>query len=91
LIPFIRKISIFNEFPELIETKISYERVNFKYNESKKRRKILARELHPNGNGYVYGGFMREYPIDDRGWVKIKDFNEEELRKIIRKAIDSMS
>jgi hypothetical protein len=39
----------------------------------------------------VCGKYMDDYPVDDRGWVRIKDYTQNELKTIIRKAIDSMS
>jgi hypothetical protein len=91
LLSFEEKHLIFLSFPELTETKISKDRINFKYRSSKKKGKVLACELHPSGNGYVCGKYMDDYPVDDRGWVRIKDYTENELKTIIRKAIDSMS
>lgn len=92
MLSFERKRQIFRSFPELTEVPISYGRINYVFENSRKPRKVLARELYKSGNGYVYGGYLNgEYPVDDRGWVNIKHFSESELRTIIRKAIDSMS
>jgi hypothetical protein len=91
MLSFEQKRTIFSSFPELKETEISHGRVNYEYSASKKSRKVLARELHPSGNGYVCGEYINGYDVDPRGWVKIKDFNEEALRTIIKEAIESMS
>lgn len=65
--------------------------MNFVCTDSKKPGKVLATQLHPSGNGYVCGRYMGAYPTDKRGWIKIKDFEEDELREVIRSAIQSMS
>jgi pyruvate dehydrogenase complex dehydrogenase (E1) component len=86
-----QKLAVFGEFDELKKESISYERINFKYPDSKKRKQVIARELHQSGNGYVYGGYIKRFKTDSRGWVNIKYFTEDELRNIIREAIGSFS
>ncbi|MGD8189416.1 DUF6946 family protein [Brevibacillus ginsengisoli] len=91
MLSFIEKRAIILSFPELIEIQDSEGRVNYEYIESKKRRKVIAREFHPSGNGYVYSDTTHLYDVDERGWVQIKDFTEKELRLIIMRAIVSLS
>jgi hypothetical protein len=91
------KVEVFKSY-DLKETSISYERINFENTASKQTRKVLARELHESGNGYVLGEYMSKdtiekyrYKVDSRGWISIKDFNKESLRIVIEEAIKSMS
>lgn len=79
LLTFAEKRLIFLSFPELTEVKRSNQRINFEYRASKKPGKVLAGEMHPSGNGYICGKYMNKYKVDSRGWIKIKDLNEEEL------------
>ncbi len=92
------KRSIFNSFPELNEKLKSDNRVNYVYPHSLKRSKMLATQLHPNGNGYVNGKYINEevinekgYQVDPRGWIKIKDFTQSQLREIILIALKSLN
>lgn len=77
---------------------ISNGRGNFIYPDSKQSGNVLARELHPSGNGYVIGKYMSEktiknigYKVDSRGWISIKNFSEAELVRVINEAMKSMS
>jgi hypothetical protein len=82
--------TIFKSFPELSLKEISYDRINFEFKASKKPGTTLATQLHPSGNAYVCAKYIDDttgYQVDWRGWVKIKDFNEDQLREIIRKAL----
>ncbi|MFD1021097.1 hypothetical protein [Thalassobacillus hwangdonensis] len=91
MLSFEEKLAIIEEFEELEKKEISLGRVNFHYEESLYDKKIVVYRLHPNGNGFVYAGQIEDYPVDDRGMVNIKDFSADELRELIRDAIDSLS
>lgn len=72
-------------------------RVSATYEASKQQGKTVARELVPTGNGYINGKYMRHetieqngYVVDERGWISIKPFSEESIRKVIEDAIVSM-
>ena len=92
------KKSIFASFTELKEEESSHNRVDYVYPQSLKRAKKLATQIHPSGNGYVLGRFMEEeliqkkgYQVDSRGWIKIKNFSQEELHEVIFFAIKSLN
>jgi hypothetical protein len=92
-----QKKAVFASF-NLQEGKLSKNRYNFIFPASKQQGKILARELHESGNGYVLGKYMSQetidkngYKVDPRGWVSIKNFSEYDLKVIIQEAIISMS
>lgn len=92
MLTFNEKLNIIDSFTELTRVDISLGRVNFHYEESVKDKKIVVYRLHPNGNGFVYAGDMKDlYETDVKGMVNIRDFTEETLRKIIRDSIDSLS
>lgn len=72
-------------------------RVSATYELSKQRGKIVACEFVSTGNGYINEKYMRNetivqngYEVDERGWINIKHFSEERIRKVIEDAIDSM-
>ncbi|UYZ21733.1 hypothetical protein [Mesobacillus jeotgali] len=95
---FEEKKEVFNSFQDLKERSISYSRINYEYPASVQRGKILARELHPSGNGYVLGKYMSAdvvksngYSVDSRGWISISNFTREELINVINNAMMSMS
>ncbi|MGR9047303.1 hypothetical protein ACQ4XT_01460 [Halobacillus faecis] len=91
MLTFEEKLNIIEEFPELEKKEISLGRVNFHYEESVYDKKIVVYRLHPNGNGFVYAGEMDDYAVDDKGMVNIKEISADELRTLIRKAIESLS
>ncbi|MFD2616282.1 hypothetical protein [Terrilactibacillus laevilacticus] len=91
MLTFEQKLEIIESFPELERRDVSLGRVNFQYNDSVKEKKNVVYHLHPNGNGYVYAGELEGYPTDDKGFVNIRDFTEDELHSIVEKAIFSLS
>ncbi|WP_431800808.1 hypothetical protein [Halobacillus andaensis] len=91
MLTFEQKIAIIEEFDELTKKEVSLGRVNFHFEESLYDKKNVVYHLHPNGNGFVYAGEIEGYPTDERGMVNIRNFSEEELRNIVREAVDSLS
>ncbi|MGZ9867113.1 hypothetical protein ACU3L3_01645 [Priestia endophytica] len=91
MLTFEQKLAIIESFPQLQRKNVSLKRVNFHYEESVTDKKNVVYHLHPNGNGFVYGEYLDEYEIDERGMVNIRDFTEEELRTIVEKAIASLA
>ncbi|WP_419883277.1 hypothetical protein ACN6MY_06765 [Peribacillus sp. B-H-3] len=91
MLTFEEKLSIIESFPELERKDVSLGRVNFHYEESVHEKKIVVQHLHPNGNGFVYGGHLPKAAIDRKGYVNIRDYSESELREIIKKSIGYLS
>ncbi|THF84615.1 hypothetical protein [Cohnella fermenti] len=93
MLSFEEKLAIANSFAELERRDVSMGRVNYHYEGSAFEKKTVVYRLHPNGNGYVYAGRLREYDdaADEKGMVSIRDFGAEELREIIAKAIASLT
>jgi len=91
LLTFDEKRKIFRSFTVLSESTMSYGRLNYILEGSKRRKKIIAREISHTGNGYIYGGYLEEYKelTDSRGWINIKSYNEKDLRELITKVIES--
>ncbi|AJY74118.1 hypothetical protein [Paenibacillus beijingensis] len=91
MLTFEQKLAVFESFPELERRNVSLGRVNFHYENSLYDKKTVAYHLHPNGNGFVYAGLMDEYKTDAKGLVNIRDFSEDELRKLVEASIRSLS
>ncbi|WP_373895738.1 hypothetical protein ACUL41_11715 [Virgibacillus natechei] len=92
MLTFEEKLAIIESFPELQRQDISLGRVNFHFEESVMDKKIVVYRLHPNGNGFVYAEQIDDaYTIDSKGMVNIRDFTEQELRKVIKQSIASLS
>lgn len=90
MLSFEHKKAIFRSFKQLQEKPISNKRINYVYPESLQRGKVLARELYPSGNGYVNAKYMdseiikkKGYNVDPRGWIKIENFSDQQLRELI--------
>ncbi|MBJ6362568.1 hypothetical protein ACFOQM_14990 [Paenibacillus sp. GCM10012307] len=91
MLTFEQKLEIIESFSELTRKDVSLKRVNFHYEDSIHDKKNVVYHLHPNGNGYVYAELILGYPIDDKGFVNIRDFTADELRSVIEKSIWSLS
>ncbi|BBO00233.1 hypothetical protein [Sporolactobacillus terrae] len=91
LLDFNQKLAIIESFSELEQKKVSLGRLNFQYNGSATDKKNVVYHLHPNGNGYVYAKGIDGYDADAKGMVNIRDFSEEELRELLKKAIFALS
>ncbi|GAA3406374.1 hypothetical protein ACFFNY_23875 [Paenibacillus hodogayensis] len=91
MLSFEQKLAILESFPELRRKNVSLGRVNFHYEQSVHEKQTVAYHLHPNGNGYVYGGLLPNYSSDDKGMVNVRDFTSDELRTIVGESIRSLS
>ena len=87
MLSFDEKREILRSFLELREVSISNGRCNYELLNVVTRKRVVAREFAPTGNGYVLGTPDSIYPVDERGWVNIKNLDEIQLRKTIRQAI----
>ena len=88
MLTFEEKLSIIESIPGLQRKDVSLGRVNFHFPGSVQEKKIVVQHLHPNGNGYVYAGHLSKKETDRKGFINIRDYNEEELRNLIK---DSMN
>lgn len=98
MLSFEQKKAIFRSFQELQEKRLRNNKLNYIYQDSLQRGKILSTQLQPNGSGYINGKYMdgniirtKGYIVDPRGWINIKDFSAEDLHEIITLAMISMS
>lgn len=91
MLTFEQKLQILDSYPELDRKNVSLGRVNYQYEQSVHDKKTVAYHLHPNGNGFVYAGLLQGYDVDDKGYVNIRDFTEEDLRSLVAKSIHSLS
>ncbi|WP_449538819.1 hypothetical protein [Ferdinandcohnia sp. Marseille-Q9671] len=91
MLSFEEKLEIIQSFPELERKDVSLKRVNFHYNDSIFDKKVVVQHLHPNGNGFVYAGHLQNYEVDEKGFVNIRDFSEDDLRRIVKESIHSLS
>lgn len=91
MLTFEEKLAIIESFPQLTRNDVSLKRVNFHYEESLHDKKTVVYHLHPNGNGFVFAAFLKGYQKDDKGYVNIRDFSADELRKVVEDSIQSLS
>lgn len=80
-----QKKKIFRKYP-LEEYDIKGDRVNYKY-----KNKVVVTQLTHTGNGYVWGRdiaeYSKKYNVDERGWINIKSFTEEEISLLINEVL----
>jgi len=87
------KRKILNSFEELREREDKFGRFFYYYDASPTRKKVVAQEFNPSGNGYVYGKLIPEYKdvLYKDGSVCVKHFTADELKSIVRKSINSIN
>jgi hypothetical protein len=92
MLSFEDKIALIEEnFPELELHEVSLGRVNFHYEESVQDKKTVVYHLHPNGNGFVYGGHLPNSVKNEKGYVNIRDYEAEELIALIKESMEFLS
>lgn len=91
MLTFEQKLAVIEAFPELQRKDVSLGRVNFHFEGSAHDKKTVVQHLHRNGNGYVYAGLIDGIETDEKGLVNIRDYNEDELRQLISRAIGALS
>lgn len=91
MLTFEQKLAVLDSYPELERKDVSLGRVNYHFEGSRHDKKTIAYHLHPNGNGFVYAGLLKGYPIDSKGLVNIREYSEAELRSLLDAAISAMA
>lgn len=91
MLTFEQKLELLESYPQLQRKQVSLGRVNFHFEESTVDKKIVAFHIHPNGNGFVYAGLLDGYETDDKGFVNIRDYSEEQLRTLLDATLEAMS
>ncbi|WP_416827964.1 hypothetical protein [Ectobacillus polymachus] len=91
MLTFQEKLAIIASFPELKRKDVSLGRINFHYEESTSDKKNVVYHLHPNGNGFVYAEHLQGFVTNDKGFVNIRDFSEDDLRSILERSIRGLS
>ena len=91
MLTFEQKLAVLDSYPELERKDVSLGRVNYHFEESRHDKKTIAYHLHPNGNGFVYAGLIKGYPVDSKGLVNIREYSEAELRSLLDATIAAMA
>lgn len=90
MLSFEHKRQILLSFPELQETVMANQRYNYELRFVDSGKRVIAREFTHTGNGYVLGTLTSPYPVDERGWIKVKEFTESDFISVIRLAINQV-
>ena len=91
MLTFEQKTTIIESFPELTKKDVSLKRVNYHFEGSLYDKKTVVYHLHPNGNGFVFGGDLKKYEADSKGMINIREASEEELHEMIADSIGILS
>lgn len=91
MLTFEEKQQIIEGFPELVKKEVSMKRLNYHYEESLFDKTVVVQHLHPNGNGFVYVADVKGYEPDDRGLINIREFTADELRTVIKAAVEALA
>lgn len=91
MLTFEQKLAVLDSYPELERKSVSLGRVNYHFEGSRHDKKTIAYHLHPNGNGFVYAGLLNGYPVDDKGFVNIRDYSEDKLRTLLDATVAALA
>jgi hypothetical protein len=91
MLTFAQKLEIMQSYSQLERRDVSLGRVNFHFEHSVYEKTTVGYHFHPNGNGYIYGGLLTEYAVNEKGLVNIRDFTAEQLHTIVQQSIASLS
>lgn len=83
---FEEKKAIFDSYVELEVVPVSLKRLNYHFNDSAVAKTVLVRHLHPNGNVFIYAGYLPKEETQ-KGYVSVLNADEETLREWVDKAI----
>ncbi|QJD85390.1 hypothetical protein [Cohnella herbarum] len=91
MLSFQEKLAIMQSFPQLERRDVSLGRVNFHYERSVIEKKNVGFHFHPNGNGYIFAGEIDGVETDEKGFVNIREYTEEQLRALVEESIQSLT
>ena len=83
---FEEKKAIFDDYKELTAVPVSMNRINYHFNASAVDHKIAVRFLHPNGNAFIYAGYLPKEETD-KGYISVLESDEGTIRFLLEKAI----
>ena len=83
---FEEKKAIFDSYTELEAAPVSLKRFNYHFKDSAVEKTVLVRHLHPNGNAWIYAGYLPKEETQ-KGYVSVLDADEAALREWVDKAI----
>ena len=83
---FEEKKAIFDDYEELTAVPVSMNRINYHFNASAVDHKIVVRFLHPNGNAFIYAGYLPKEETD-KGYISVLESDEGTIRFLLEKAI----
>lgn len=89
MLTFEEKKAVFDSFPELTAAPVSLKRLNYHFEDSAVAKTTVVRFLHPNGNAFVYAGYLPAEETD-KGYISVMDATETELRELVEKAINHL-
>lgn len=84
---FEEKKAIFDDYKELTPVPVSLNRLNYHFKASAVDHTIVVRFLHPNGNAFIYAGYLPKEETA-KGYLSVLDADEAEIRDLVEKAID---
>lgn len=83
---FEEKKAIFDSYSELEAVPVSMNRLNYHFNGSAVEHKIVVRFLHPNGNAFIYAGYLPKEETK-KGYVSVLEADEATIREMVDQAI----
>lgn len=86
ILTFEEKKAIFDSYPELEAVPVSLNRLNYHFQGSAVDKTVVVRFLHPNGNAFIYAGYLPKEETK-KGYISVLEADEETLRSLVDQAI----
>lgn len=86
VLTFEEKKEIFDSYPELASVPVSLNRYNYHFQDSAVAKTIVVRFLHPNGNAFIYAGYLPKEETK-KGYISVLEEDEATIRKLVEEAI----
>lgn len=86
ILTFEEKKEIFDSYPELEASPVSMNRLNYHFKESAVAKTVVVRFLHPNGNAFIYAGYLPKEETN-KGYISVLEDDEDRIRELVEEAI----
>ena len=86
MLSFEEKKRIFDSYSELESQAVSMNRLNYHFKGSAVAKTVLVRFLHPNGNAFIYAGYLPKEETK-KGYISVLEEDEETIRGLVVEAI----
>lgn len=89
VLTFEEKKAIFDSYEELEAVPVSLKRINYHFYASAVEKTLVVRFLHPNGNAFIYAGYLPKEETKE-GYLSVLEADEETIRSLVEAALSHL-